>query len=327
MAMILEVLRHGRGAEVRERMRVGEAPLTIGRALDNALVLDDPHVDAHHARLVRDADGTLFLEDLGTVNRIETRLDGPRDRVTVAHATVVTLGRTALRFRDDAVPVPVAIPLHGVTIGGDARTQWYRRTKGRAGIVVTSFAIAALNAWLGSTERGAGSAVFSVLLIGSALAIAWAGVWAIAARVVLGQFQFLAHITVVALAFAAFEVIDLLSGWSAFLFPSVTAIGPVQTGALLVVLTSIVAWHLGSATHLARAQRWRIGTVASLIVVAIMSVSALLDDEAFSAAAEYSGVIKPVNTALVPTVSASEFGVSIAELRSQVDSAMVTRDR
>ena len=57
MALIVEVLRHGRGGEVRERLRLTDVPVTIGRALDNALVLDDPHVDAHHARLVRDADG------------------------------------------------------------------------------------------------------------------------------------------------------------------------------------------------------------------------------------------------------------------------------
>ena len=326
MAMIIEVLRHGRAGEVRERVRVGEAPLTIGRALDNALVLDDPHVDAHHARLVRDADGTLILEDLGSVNRIETRLEGHLDRVTVAHGALVTLGRTALRFRDDDALVPAAIPLHGVSIGGDARRQWYERTEGRAGIVVASVAIAAVNAWLGSTERGAGSAVFSVLLIGSAVAIAWAGIWAIAARVVLGQFRFVAHLTVVALAFAAFECIDLLSDWGAFLFPSVTAFGPLRTGALLVVLTAVVAWHLGSATHLSRSQRWRIGTGASLTVVAILSVSALLDDKAFSAAAEFSGIIKPVTTALVPTESAAEFSTTIAQLRSQVDSLMVTRD-
>lgn len=325
--MSIEVLRPGRGGEVRERLRVGEFPVTIGRGLDNALVLDDPHVDAHHARLVRDTDGTLVLEDLGSLNRIETRDHGHLDRVTIADATVVTLGRTALRFRDDAVLVPAAIPLHGVAIGADARRQWYDRTAGRAGIVVASFAIVALNVWLASTERGAGSAVFSVLLIGSAVAIAWAGIWAIAARVVLGQFRFLAHLTVAALAFGAFECIDLLNGWSTFLFPSVTAFEPLRSGARLGLLTAVVAWHLGSATHLPRSRRWRIGTVASLIGVAIMGVSALLRDEAFSAAAEFSGVIKPVTTALVPTESPAEFATSIARLRSQVDSLMVTRDR
>ena len=42
MALILEVLHGGRGAEVRERHRLDGGPLEIGRALANQVVLDDP---------------------------------------------------------------------------------------------------------------------------------------------------------------------------------------------------------------------------------------------------------------------------------------------
>lgn len=327
MALIVEVLRPGRGGGVRERIRVGEAPLTIGRALDNALVLDDPHVDAHHARLVRDAEGAVVIEDLGSVNRIETRGDGHHDRLTVAHGSTVVLGRTTLRFRDEQAIVPAAIPLHGVTVAGETPTRWYERGEGRLGIIAGALAIAALDAWLVATERGAGSAVFSALLVWSAVAIVWAGAWAIAARAVLGQFRFLAHVTVVALAFSAYALIELLDGWSAFLFPSVTVFAAIKGLALVVLLAAILAGHLASATSLGRPQRWRIGAVAGVIVLALLGVSDALDDEAFTAAAEFSGVIKPVATTLVPTESAQEFGRAIRDLRAEIDSLLVVRDR
>ena len=327
MALIVEVLRHGRGGEVRERLRLTDVPVTIGRALDNALVLEDPHVDAHHARPVRDADGAVIIEDLGSVNRIETRAEGHRDRLAVTHGTSIVLGRTTLRFRDEQMIVPAAIPLHGVTVGGELPARWYERTNGRVGLVAGALAVAALNTWLGATERGAASAVFSSVLAASAIAIVWAGVWSIAARVVLGQFRFLAHVAVFALAFAVYAAIDLLDGWSAFLFPAVTSFAAIKGLSLVVLFAALVAWHLGSATSLARPQRWRIGAVAGVIVLVLMGVSGALKDEAFTAAAEFSGVIKPVSTTLVPTESAPEFRKSITDLRGAVDSLLMVRDR
>lgn len=327
MALIVEVLRPGRAGEVRERVRLGDAPLTIGRALDNGLVLDDPHVDAHHARLVRDPDGNVVLEDLGSVNRIDTTWEGRRDRVPVTHGTTVTLGRTTLRIRDEQAVVPAAIPLHAASAGAEAPARWHERTDGRAGIIAGALAIAAIDTWLQSTERGAASAVFGTLLVGAAMTIAWAGIWAIAGRVVLGQFRFLAHVTVVALAFAAFAVIDLLDGWSAFLFPSVESFALFQTFAMVGLLASLVAWHLGSATHLPRAQRWRIGAIAGVVVLSLLGVSALLEEEAFTEAASFSGVIKPLSTSLVPTESTEEFTKSITDLRGEIDSLLVARDR
>ena len=44
----------------------------IGRALDNDLILDDPHCAPHHAKLEIDANGVARLHDLGTSNGIVT---------------------------------------------------------------------------------------------------------------------------------------------------------------------------------------------------------------------------------------------------------------
>ena len=48
-----------RDGRVRRTLDVHAWPLTLGRALDNSLVLDDPHVAPHHATLATDADGTV----------------------------------------------------------------------------------------------------------------------------------------------------------------------------------------------------------------------------------------------------------------------------
>jgi hypothetical protein len=42
--------------------------ITIGKAGDNDFVADDPHVSRYHARLLRDEEGCLFLEDRASTN-------------------------------------------------------------------------------------------------------------------------------------------------------------------------------------------------------------------------------------------------------------------
>lgn len=65
--------------------------ITIGKAIDNDFIVDDAHVSRHHARLIRQQDGCLLLEDAGSTNG--TFVNGiqiAKKRVTSADA--VTLG-------------------------------------------------------------------------------------------------------------------------------------------------------------------------------------------------------------------------------------------
>jgi pSer/pThr/pTyr-binding forkhead associated (FHA) protein len=77
---------------------LGEAPITLGRAADNTLVLDDDYASGHHARL-RPYDGGWLVEDLGSTNG--TFLD--KAKVTaptpVPVGVPVRIGKTALELR------------------------------------------------------------------------------------------------------------------------------------------------------------------------------------------------------------------------------------
>jgi predicted component of type VI protein secretion system len=80
----------------REReVRVGEEPLTLGRAPDNGLVIADTRVSRHHGRFTS-RHGTLVYTDLASTNgtrvngiRVDEVVLGPGDRLQVGDALVV----------------------------------------------------------------------------------------------------------------------------------------------------------------------------------------------------------------------------------------------
>jgi hypothetical protein len=55
------------GALAGTTIRLGEGPVTLGRADDSTLVLTDDYASTRHARLVP-ADGSWMVEDLGSTN-------------------------------------------------------------------------------------------------------------------------------------------------------------------------------------------------------------------------------------------------------------------
>jgi two-component system cell cycle response regulator len=56
------------GIHAGRLLSIDGTPITIGRAADADLVVDDTGVSRHHARFARAADGTYYAEDLGSTN-------------------------------------------------------------------------------------------------------------------------------------------------------------------------------------------------------------------------------------------------------------------
>ena len=74
-------------------------PITLGRAHDSTIVLDDDYASSRHARLYPDASGQWIVEDLGSTNGTflgQTKLTAP----TVAQIGVpIRIGKTVLELR------------------------------------------------------------------------------------------------------------------------------------------------------------------------------------------------------------------------------------
>ena len=93
----LRVKLHGQGVR---HIELTLETLTIGRKADNTLVIEDPAVSGHHARIVK-VQAVFFLEDLKSTNG--TAINGmPITRHQLRDADVITIGQHRLVFQENA---------------------------------------------------------------------------------------------------------------------------------------------------------------------------------------------------------------------------------
>jgi len=86
------------GALAGTRITLGDSPITLGRADDSTLVLNDDYASAQHARLVPRA-GEWLIEDLGSTNGTylgPTKISVP---TPVPLGAPIRIGRTSIELR------------------------------------------------------------------------------------------------------------------------------------------------------------------------------------------------------------------------------------
>ena len=95
---LIELL--GRDGQIARPVDVWRWPLSLGRALDNDVVVDDPHLAPHHLRLAPGEDGTLQLHALPSRNGVQLAgraVAGPTP--LPRGGALLQLGTTRLRLR------------------------------------------------------------------------------------------------------------------------------------------------------------------------------------------------------------------------------------
>jgi len=223
----------GRHGEVVIRHAVAAFPVTIGRAYDNDVIVDDPYVAPHHARIARTDSGTLEIVDLGTRNglaRVGTR--GRLERAAVDPAARYRIGHTQLRVRaaDFQVAPERADPGHGRLAHPASATL----------LLVAAAACVVALAWSLTFDR---TETLKLLLPGFWMAIglvAWAGGWALAGRLWLGEGRFAAHLATAGWAVVGVFAVGVGAEYAAFAF---------SLGGLDVVEMLAIATLFGLALH------------------------------------------------------------------------------
>jgi len=200
---LIELL--GRDGRPRRMVDVFCWPVTLGRGLDNSIVLDDPHVAAHHATLAPDAQGALWLQvgdsingvALGAAKHPPVLPAGARAQLP-APGAVMQLGGQRLRLR---------LPSEALA---DEQLFTHPPVAGKAlaAVALAWLLLEAFDRWV-NLDPGADFTQWLPWALGLPLGVAlWCGAWALGSKLFRHGFDFIGHAAIVLpglLALSAYE--------------------------------------------------------------------------------------------------------------------------
>lgn len=243
--------------EVRHRYRVDALPIRIGRAYDNDIILDDPHVSAHHATVEQAADNELVIRDAGSRNGIlhkrrrhtELPIDGN---------TVFKLGHILLRVRTSGFQV--ADEVADTTFHG-----WEGWPPALAGLTLLA-GVSGLDTWFETTEKFEAISFLMAIVGIVCFGMVWCGVWSFASRLFGGTARLGRHLFILGCGFAAMEIWDLASSAIAYAFSWEVCTRYGSQG-VIAIFAVMVFFHLRNI----KPGRRRYFAVASIMVAVLCS--------------------------------------------------------
>ncbi|MGH7627154.1 MAG: FHA domain-containing protein [Gemmatimonadaceae bacterium] len=324
--LILEVL--DGHARVASRTHVDALPATIGRGFDNSVVLDDPYVCPTHVRIDRTEAGELIVEDVGSVNGLYEAGDGARvTQLPLRHGTRFKIGRTVVRYHDPHEPVPptlveavrpTALPAASGRLAW-IDCAWLASGRARAAVIVLSFLFITAMDFTGVFDRSPVAKALTLALGFLVLLVVWAGIWALATRVVSQRFAFARHLAFALLIAVAFVIWGNLEQWISFVAPA-GSIAELFTVPLALVLgVVLIAGHLGIASSMPRKRRLLTSLAVAGGMTAIVILFSLVNNQEFTTKMDYEGQLKPMPAHFVPAESLDQFSKDSRALHIKVD--------
>lgn len=296
-----------RDGSVLARWRVHGPRFTMGRALDNDLVLDDAHAAPHHAELQVQNERSAVLHDLGSVNGISHQGGKPLADIRIAGPQTLRVGASLLRVRSAAWALAPELPL-------DKSRPWLWA-------LLTLGAALLHGVWeLWLTDRQADSPQY---LYGGAGLLGLLGLWSAAyalyGRLATGVDRFFSHLLIACCGYLGIAAIEnalpalaFALGW---LWPM-----QVQNYAIGLALALTVRSHL----RLADPRHWRSMRWA-LALVTLVGISVPLAQQWIT-----SRELTPIHTMdhlghpamrLAPAQPIGGFLDEVERLQTQADSA------
>lgn len=203
----IEIL--ARNGEVQHRYQFSDLPISIGRAYDNALILDDVHSAAHHALVESDGADGLTIRDLGSLNGLMYR--GRRQpSLSLDGHCVVRLGQTNLRVRGS----DFAVEKETFDSSNYGWEGWPPALAGLALICLLSLS----GSWLSEVEKFAPIRYLMTLMQVLATGLFWSGAWAFANRLFGGHARFGRHIFIAACGMTAAQLLSYLAALAGYAF-------------------------------------------------------------------------------------------------------------
>ena len=310
--VLLEVLdRRGRPVQ---RLRLEQLPVTIGRAVSNDVQLDDPYVCPAHARIVRDPDGRLVAEDLGSVNGLYAHTPPRRvSRVALQTVDSLRIGHTVVRVRHGATPLaPTMVDRAGADPGAVSRPLSVL-------LFAAAVAAVAIDAYLDSYGPHATRDAVLESMVVLFLALAWSTGWAFLNRVLGHQWNLLGHFGVACGFIFGMLVLGVIVGYAGFLVSSPKLVDGIEMALAVPLIAALLSGHLRLCSPTPAARRRLASLGAAAAFVGMVELMPRLLSDSFSGDLHFTSSLRPIPTAWLPTHSVDQFLGSLDGVQKEVD--------
>ena len=255
MARVIWIEILTRSGQVTARHRCTGPTLSIGRSYRNDVIIDDPTVAPDHLRATQSDDGAILVET-ATAGSAFSIHGETRERSLVDGDTVLRIGHTFLRLRDETYQVPAAASVV------EPKSYWIELSA----LIALTLAINGLIIWLNETSKPKLIADLGSLATVAGAALVWSGLWAVLSRIFAGAARFGRHLGIASGAFLVYTLYSVLAEMAAFSFSSGTIAGNFGAGIWLVLgVACFLHLQIIAPSHRLR----RAAIIATIVVIAI----------------------------------------------------------
>ncbi len=316
-SVIIEVL--DRAGAVSARHRCNELPVSLGRAYDNDVIIDDPFVAPLHVRIERRADGVVVARDMDTRNGTHVvpkrRFSLWRDAITrcsemVLNAdTLVRVGHSTFRVR------PVEQTVAPERLDTAAHTWEGLRPAALAFVMLTLLAL--FEAWSeDTTTQDTLSYETNVAMVLGALVV-WGGFWALLNRLFAGRARMGRHLLIGATG-AVISVAAAVASEVVGYALSIPELTQFETYINLALLSAAIYFHVATITPLSMAFARQFAVVFALLTIGLFSLYRYSKEHRFGDSLYMSSLQWPA-IRLVTPVSTETFVNGLGELTARAN--------
>lgn len=189
--MILEVQSRG----LNQYHRLDTFPVTVGRGLDNDIILSDDSISPHHLRLEQGRDGVLLIHNLSDENG--TRLNGKalgQQATPVAAPGELLLGNRKVRVLSSDMPVEIT---HVSRCAGWFSTLCHPFAAGLLFLLTVAYLVA--DNYLSTSLKQGPLFYLSGLMPNLLLMMLWIVILTVVARLVTHRWAFIPAVSIISL--------------------------------------------------------------------------------------------------------------------------------
>lgn len=306
MAIIVQLVT--RSKKVLSSQKIESDHVTIGRAYDNDIILQDDHVCPNHAQIKMLEDGSVLLENLSEVNGIQDLKNGKLEPITtVKSGDVFAFGKVFIRILQPDHPIAPTKKLNVFEDISRIANNWF---------VAISFALVFFLSFTFQSYVGTFDEIIWSKIIAKSLMVVL-GLLTLPALITLFTWLFKREIKFFAATSFCFCLIILLQWISAFNNVLYFNVGYPTIILLLADLAEVVIFTVflwGALYLMSNMSQKKISVISSSLVIVLYTLTHFSNQsDKVKLAPNYSAQIFPSSFMFVQPVSAKEYTHNLAQ--------------